>query len=209
MKTFWSNGAFDAMDRRYYNLINRLGTAAEFLHADFKNAICEEFLFNKFSKYFNNPDTKSYFNKMTHFDMFGSLHGLLQVEDRVSMSVSIESRVPLLDRRIVDLVSRMPARMKFKGGEMKYLLKKVAKDVLPEEILHRKDKMGFPVPLHIWLKGKTKKFVADILLSQQSKERGIIDIKATEKLIDHEQPFDRSLWGFLCLELWFKQFIDK
>jgi len=43
------------------------------------------------------------------------------------MSVSIESRVPLLDRRIVDLISRMPAGMKFKGGEMKYLLKKTIK----------------------------------------------------------------------------------
>jgi asparagine synthase (glutamine-hydrolysing) len=146
---------------------------------------------------------------MTHFDMFGSLPGLLQVEDRVSMSVSIESRVPLLDRRIVDLVSRMPAGMKFKGGEMKYLLKKAIKDVMPEKIMNRKDKMGFPVPLHIWLKGKTKKFVSDVLLSQKSRERGIINVQSVEKLINSEQPFSRSLWGFLCLELWFNQFIDK
>lgn len=61
---------------------------------------------------------------MTNFDMQGSLPGLLQVEDHGSMSVSIESSVPLFDRRIVDLISRMPAGMKFKGGEMKYLLKK-------------------------------------------------------------------------------------
>lgn len=209
MKTFWSKGAFDPMDRRYYNLINRMGAAIEFLHQDFEYAINDEFIFNKFSGYFNNPETKSYFNKMTHFDMFGSLPGLLQVEDRVSMSVSIESRVPLLDRRIVDLISRMPAGMKFKGGEMKYLLKKAIKDVMPEKIMNRKDKMGFPVPLHIWLKGKTKKFVSDVLLSKKSRERGIINVQSVEKLINSEQPFSRSLWGFLCLELWFDQFIDK
>jgi asparagine synthase (glutamine-hydrolysing) len=209
MKTFWGNGAFDPMDRRYYNLINRIGAASEFLHPEFEYSINDESIFSKFSGYFNNPDTKSYFNKMTHFDMFGSLPGLLQVEDRVSMSVSIESRVPLLDRRIVDLVSRMPAGMKFKGGEMKYLLKKAIKDVMPEKILNRKDKMGFPVPLHIWLKGKTKKFVSDVLLSQKSRERGIINVQSVEKLINSEQPFSRSLWGFLCLELWFDQFIDK
>ncbi len=77
-----------------------------------------------------------------------ALPGLLQVEDSVSMSVSIESRVPLLDRRIVDLISTMPASMKFKGGEMKYLLKKTIGDIITEEIMKRKDKMGFPVPLH-------------------------------------------------------------
>jgi asparagine synthase (glutamine-hydrolysing) len=103
----------------------------------------------------------------------------------------------------------MPAGMKFKGGEMKYLLKKAIKDVMPEKIMNRKDKMGFPVPLHIWLKGKTKKFVSDVLLSQKSRERGIINVQSVEKLINSEQPFSRSLWGFLCLELWFNQFIDK
>ncbi len=146
---------------------------------------------------------------MTHFDMFGSLPGLLQVEDRVSMAVSIESRVPLLDRRIVDLISRMPAGMKFKGGEMKYLLKKAVKDIIPEKIMNRKDKMGFPVPLHLWTKGKTKKFIMDVLLSKKARERNIIDTKNVEKLIHSEQPFSRGLWGFLSLELWFNQFIDK
>ena len=80
---------------------------------------------------------------MTHFDMLTNLPGLLQVEDRVSMAVSLESRVPLLDRRIVDLISRMPASMKFKGGELKYLLKKTIKNVMPEAIMNRKEKMGF------------------------------------------------------------------
>ena len=119
---------------------------------------------------------------MTHFDMQGSLPGLLQVEDRVSMSVSIESRVPLLDRRIVDLISTMPAGMKFKGGEMKYLLKKTIKRYMPAEIMNRKDKMGFPVPLHIWSKNKAKDFIMDVLLSKKAKERNIINTKYVEKL---------------------------
>src|SRR5215510_4454316 len=112
------------MDRTYYNLINRMGSTRNFLHPEFMQNRCEDAIFSRFSRHFNHPDTKSYFNKMTHFDMFGSLPGLLQVEDRMSMSVSIESRVPILDRRIVDLISTMPARMKFQGGEMKYLLKR-------------------------------------------------------------------------------------
>ena len=141
--------------------------------------------------------------------MFGSLPGLLQVEDRVSMAVSIESRVPLLDRRIVDLISHMPAGMKFKGGEMKYLLKRSIKEFMPEPIMNRKDKMGFPVPLHIWSKNKAKVFILDTLLSQKAKERNIINTMYIEKLISSEQPFGRGLWGILSLELWFNQFIDK
>ncbi|NVO20137.1 MAG: asparagine synthase (glutamine-hydrolyzing) [Bacteroidetes bacterium] len=209
MKTFWSDGTFEPMDRRYYSLINRMGSLEGFFEPEFINQRDDELIFNKFSGYFNHSDTKSYFNKMTHFDMFGSLPGLLQVEDRVSMAVSIESRVPLLDRRIVDLISRMPAGMKFKGGEMKYLLKKTIRDLIPEPIMKRKDKMGFPVPLHIWSKNKAHDFIMDTLLSKAARERNIINTKYIEKLINSEQPFSRGLWGLLSLELWFNQFIDK
>lgn len=209
MKSFWQQGSFDGMDQRYYHLINRMGSTKEFFEEDFINECDSTAIFNKFSGYFNNPDTKSYFNKMTHFDMLGSLPGLLQVEDRVSMSVSIESRVPLLDRRIVDLVSGMPAGMKFKGGEMKYLLKKTIKNIMPPEIMARKDKMGFPVPLHLWSKNKAKGFIMDTLLSKKAKERNMINTDHVEKLISSEQPFSRGLWGLLSLELWYNQFIDK
>jgi asparagine synthase (glutamine-hydrolysing) len=209
MKDFWKDGAFEPMDRRYYNLINRMGATKNFLHKDFINQRCDNTIFNKFSSYFNDPHTTSYFNKMTHFDMFGSLPGLLQVEDRVSMSVSIESRVPILDRRIVDLISKMPAKMKFKGGEMKYLLKRTIKDIMPPKIMNRKDKMGFPVPLHIWSKNKAKPSILDTLLSQKSKDRNILDTQYIEKLVNSEQPFSRGLWGLLSLEIWYNQFIDK
>ncbi len=209
MKSFWQDGSFENMDQRYYHLINRMGSTKEYFQDDFINECNSASIFDKFSTYFNDPDTKSYFNKMTHFDMLGSLPGLLQVEDRVSMSVSIESRVPLLDRRIVDLVSGMPAGMKFKGGEMKYLLKKTIKNIMPPEIMNRKDKMGFPVPLHIWSKNKAKCFIMDTLLSKKAKERNMINTKHIEKLITSEQPFSRGLWGLLSLELWYNQFIDK
>jgi asparagine synthase (glutamine-hydrolysing) len=209
IKSFWREGAFEGMDRRYFHLINRIGTTNEFFHPDFVASCNHEKIFGKFCTHFNNPETKSYFNKMTHFDMIASLPGLLQVEDRVSMSVSIESRVPLLDRRIVDLISTMPAGMKFKGGEMKYLLKKTIKDIMPPEIMNRKDKMGFPVPLHIWSMNKAKGFIMDTLLSKKAKERHMINTKYVEDLINAEQPFSRGLWGLLSLELWYGQFIDK
>jgi asparagine synthase (glutamine-hydrolysing) len=209
IKSFWKEDTFEPMDRRYYNLINRMGSTKNFLHTDFYNGRNDDDIFSKFSAHFNNPNTKSYYNKMTQFDLTGSLPALLQVEDRVSMSVSIESRVPLLDRRIIDLISPMPASMKFKGGELKYFLKKCINDILPPEILNRKDKMGFPVPLHIWSKNNARDFILDTFLSQKSKERNILNTAYIEKLVNSEQPFSRGLWGLLSLELWFNQFIDN
>ena len=209
IKGFWREDVFESMDRRYYNLLNRMGETSSFLHPDFVNGRNGQEIFGKFCQHFNRPETKSYFNKMTQFDLSASLPALLQVEDRVSMAVSIESRVPLLDRRIIDLISKMPAGMKFKGGELKYLLKRTIKDIVPPEILNRKDKMGFPVPLHIWSKNNSRDFIMDTLLSKNSTERSIINTKYIEQLISSEQPFSRGLWGLLSLELWFTQFIDK
>ena len=209
MQQFWKKEVFEPMDRRYFHLIDRSESALELYTPEFRGQYCRDTIFESFQKVFNHPDTRSYFNKMTHFDMFGSLPGLLHVEDRVSMAVSLESRVPLLDKRIVDLISSIPASMKFKGAEMKYIFKRAAKNILPKPILDRKDKMGFPVPLHQWAKNGAGDFFKDVLLSKQCRERGIFDMKQMEQLIDKERAFGRSLWGALCIELWFQKFIDN
>jgi len=92
---------------------------------------------------------------------------------------------------------------------MKYLLKHTIKDLIPKKIMNRKDKMGFPVPLDLWAKNKAKDFILDTLLSKNARERNIVDPKYVEELITSERPFGRGLWGILCLEFWFQQFIDK
>ncbi len=209
LKTFLNKETFEPMDKRYFSLIDRMEGSLDYYTDDFKSQYIRENTFDRFKVLFNNPNTHSYFNKMTHFDIFGSLPALLQVEDRMSMAVSIESRVPLLDRRIVDLMASIPPSMKFKGAEMKYILKRSVGDYLPPKILNRKDKMGFPVPLHLWAQNGARDFICDTLLSQRSKNRGIFDAKKIEKIITTQQPFSRQLWGMLSLEIWFNNFIDK
>ena len=208
MQGFWREGTFGAMDRRYFQLVDRSGGDLEMFSDDFLAAFDGEQSFVRFQKIFNHPDTKSYYNKMTHFDIVASLPALLQVEDRVSMAASLESRVPLLDHRIVDLVTTMPAPLKFKGAEMKYALKRAIGDILPAKILSRKDKKGFPMPLHLWARGRAKGFIRETLLSGQARTRGMYNVSSIEKLLDGEQPFGRKLWGLLNLELWSRQFID-
>ena len=169
---FWRSGLFEPMDRRYFKLVDRSAGALSLFTSDFRDGYESDSAFARFQTVFNHSDTLSYYNKMTHFDMVASLPALMHVEDRASMASSLESRVPLLDRRLVDLVTSMPPRMKFKGGELKYLLKRAARDMVPDEVIDRKDKMGFPVPLHLWMKDRTRDMVTDMLLSSRARERG-------------------------------------
>jgi asparagine synthase (glutamine-hydrolysing) len=209
LKKFWSNEVFEPMDRRYFYLIDRMNGNTRYFTPEFFTDYSREDIFKRFKTLFNDPNTLSYFNKMTNFDMFGSLPALLHVEDRMSMAVSVESRVPLLDRRIVDLIAKMPPAMKFKGGKMKYTLLQSVGDYLPNSIRQRNDKMGFPVPLHLWANNEAKEFIADTLLSKKSRERGIFKTEELEDIISNERPFGRQLWGMLNLELWFQTFIDN
>jgi asparagine synthase (glutamine-hydrolysing) len=208
IKRFWSSGTFEPMDARYFHLIDRMEANTAIFSKDFISQYDRDLVFHRFKQLFNDPNTKSYYNKMTHFDLFASLPALLQVEDRMSMAVSIESRVPLLDKRIVELISRMPPAMKFKGAEMKYILKRAANHILPAKILERRDKMGFPVPFHLWAKNEAREFLQDTLLCQSSRQRGIFNPSEIEHFVTDEKPYGRQLWGMLSLELWFQQFMD-
>ncbi len=210
MKTFWKDGLFDDMDKRYFRLIDRSPEIASLLTDDMKAIYDSAQVFEDFQVIFNHPSTKSYINKMTHFDFKTLLPALLHVDDRVSMAVSLESRVPLLDTRIMELVASTPPAMKFKGGETKALLKKAVSHVVPKTILNRKDKMGFPVPLKEWMrKGPVRDFVGDILLSERSLKRGIFKPVSLEGMLDRQGVGSRQLWGALSLEIWYREFIDN
>lgn len=209
MQAFWRDGLFEDMDRRYFHLIDRSPDLERILTEDALARYDRKRVFSEFQSIFNHPDTRSLLNKMTHFDQKSFLPALLQVEDRVSMAVSLESRVPLLDTRIVDLVTRMPPAVKFNGGQVKHIFKRAVASLVPEPILNRKDKMGFPVPFSEWLKGgPVRDFVGDILLGQRSRERGLFRPAALERLMQAEGQYGRQLWGALCLELWHQRFID-
>jgi asparagine synthase (glutamine-hydrolysing) len=210
MKNFWQRGLFEDMDARYFRLIDRSPDIASLLTTDVINSIDRKQIFNDFRKTFNHPNTRSYINKMTHFDFKTLLPALLQVEDRMSMAVSLESRVPILDTRIMNLVASAPPSMKFKGGKTKALLKSAVKNIVPDAIINRKDKMGFPVPLREWAQnGVVKEFVNDVLMSQKSRERGIYGKKALAELGSNQGVGSRQLWGALCLELWHQRYIDN
>lgn len=209
MKQFWSEGIFGPMDERYFRLVDRSTDMQQ--EIDWP-ALDSRRVFESFSTIFNNPSNvkkEAYFDKMTHFDFKCLLPALLQVEDKMSMAHGLESRVPMLDHPLVEFLATIPADLKFKGGKMKYLLKQVFSQELPSEILDRRDKMGFPVPIKEWFNLELKDFVMDVFSTMGAKHRPYINSLAVLKNFGQEAPFSRKAWGLLSLELWHQQFHDK
>ncbi|MBF0339625.1 MAG: asparagine synthase (glutamine-hydrolyzing) [Magnetococcales bacterium] len=210
LQSFWKEGLFEAMDRRYFRLVDRCHLLTSLLHPDLTRHYDAELLFGTFREIFQRSETSSYLNRMTAFDQQTLLPALLQVEDRVSMAVSLESRVPLLDTRLASLAASIPPRIKYKNGEMKAIFRQSVRNLLPRSVLNRKDKMGFPVPLNEWWQtGIIREFVTDILLSERCLTRGVFNRESLSRTLNAADfRFDRQIWGALSLELWFRQFFD-
>ena len=210
IQEFWADGIFDPRDKRYFRLINRSNTFSDLVDWD---RIGHPNSFDEFKQIYwgDNVQKESYFDSMTHFDFKTLLPALLQVEDRMSMAHGVESRVPFLDHPLVELLATIPSNIKFQNGELKRLLRTCFADCLPRAILDRKDKMGFPVPLQIWLRqgGRVREFVQDIFASRQAREREYLKSGFNvDELIAGGSLFNRNLWAFLSLELWQQQFHD-
>src|SRR5438132_12972336 len=101
-------------------------------------------------------------NKCLYHDLRVSLPQHRAMEDRMSMAVSLESRVPLLDHRIVELMGRIPPALKVSGRQPKRLLREIVRAMLPENIRERKDKRPFPIPVERWFAGELADTVRDI-----------------------------------------------
>jgi len=210
LQEFWRDGLFENLDRRYFRLINRAPSLGDEINWA---ALGQYDPYETFRTIFNgaNVGHESYFDSMTHFDFKTLLPALLQVEDRVSMAHGLESRVPFLDHRIVELAATIPADIKFENGNMKHVLRSAMRSKLPPRISNRQDKMGFPVPLHEWITspGPVRDFVRDTFSSQQARSRELIDNSRVLKGMDGEARFGRQIWGLLSLELWQRSFHDR
>lgn len=210
IKEFWAEGVFEDRDRRYWRLVNRANTFGDALAP---GSIDRDATFAEFQQIFwgANVGKESYFDSMTHFDFKTLLPALLQVEDRMAMAHGVESRVPFLDHPLVEFAATIPADVKFKDGELKRLLKHVFAPKLPAAINDRKDKMGFPVPLTLWLRkgGPAAEFVRDVFSSRAARERPYLARPVDlDKVLSGQSVYSRNLWALLSLELWHQQFID-
>jgi asparagine synthase (glutamine-hydrolysing) len=206
---FWREGLFAPLDDRYFRLVDRstdMGDEIDWRVLD-KQRVREDF-----GAIFNNQQNvgkEAYFDSMTHFDFKCLLPALLHVEDRMSMAHGLESRVPLLDHPLVEFAATVPADVKFRDGHMKHLLRTAFADTLPREILDRRDKMGFPVPLKEWFGGPLKDWLADLFHGARMQSRDFVNVPAVLANIEKAGRFSRKLWGLMSLELWQQRFHDR
>ena len=136
---------------------------------------------------------------------------LLLLTDKMSMAVSLECRVPLLDHELVELAARMPEQIKIRNGRLKYAMKAALRGVLPQDILDRK-KRGFGTPMGAWLKGDLAPLLRDVLSESSIEARGLFRYSEVARLIaEHESNridgTDRLL-ALLNFEIWARIYLD-
>ena len=131
-------------------------------------------------------DADTLLNQLLYADTKTYLHELLMKQDQMSMAASIESRVPFLDHKLVELTARLPERMKLRGMTTKYILRRSMKGILPQQILTR-SKMGFPVPLGAWFRGPFRSIIDDYVLGERALERGLFNPAFVRELAQRHQ----------------------
>lgn len=149
-------------------------------------------------------------SRMLYFDTKTWLvDDLLIKADRMSMANSIELRVPFLDHRLVEYAATIPSRFKVLGTQTKRVLKKALEGQLPPSIVKRQ-KMGFPTPLEIMLRGELFDYAYETLSSSDAINRGYFDTTSVKRLLlNHRSAKEanhREIWQLLVLEEWHRGF---
>lgn len=175
------------------------------LHAEFSRTHAPRFTHNPMP-------SQDLLNRRLYQDLTRtSIPALLHYEDRNSMAFSIEARVPLLDYRLVEFALCLPGETKIRGTVTKYFVREALKDILPEPIRGRRDKMGYPTPLAVWLRGPLKKEAEDFL-AEHGARRHLYNPSTLQNLWrEHLRGRDDHSWllfRVMATEMWFQNFID-
>jgi asparagine synthase (glutamine-hydrolysing) len=123
----------------------------------------------------------------------------------MSMACSIEARVPLLDKEVVELAFQVPAELKYTSGQTKVLLKRVAARHVPRQCVYR-PKQGFSIPLKNWLKTEFRDLLEDSLSPRRISAEGLFDVMEVMRLknehLANRANHSHILWGLLVFQDW-------
>jgi asparagine synthase (glutamine-hydrolysing) len=167
----------------------------------------------RFERTFAAPASRSGLDHLLYLDSKTYLPGDILVKvDRMSMANSLETRAPLLDHRLIEFAQTIPASLKLRGLETKYILKRAAAGLIPDEIINR-PKQGFDVPIRRWFNRELREMLDDTLNDRRARERGDFNHRAVLAILDEHRrgvrDHSRQLWSLLVLELWRRAFIDQ
>jgi asparagine synthase (glutamine-hydrolysing) len=131
--------------------------------------------------------------------------------DKMSMAVSLESREPLLDHKLLEFAATVPTSLKLKNGQSKYLLRRLLERRVPKAIVDR-PKHGFAAPIGSWLRGPLAPLVDGLLTDGRLRDRGIFEDRGVAGIWREHREGRRDhqhrIWSLVMLELWFREFVD-
>lgn len=147
--------------------------------------------------------------RMMYYDSMHYLpNDILTKIDRASMSLGLETRVPFLDSRVIDFAWSLPQHMKIRRGETKWILRQVLSEYLPQHLINR-PKMGFAVPLELWLKTHLRDW-AESLISEDALKHGYLNPQMVMGMWqDHlagRSKYASQLWNILMFQAWYQEY---
>ncbi|MCF6339854.1 MAG: asparagine synthase (glutamine-hydrolyzing) [Sulfurimonas sp.] len=224
-----NNKNFNDYSDKYYSFWQRLIPNKDInkvfspILNDTKNVWTKDIFANVFKNNSITHSPEEYINYSLYFESKTFLHGLLVVDDKLSMAHSLETRVPFLDNDLVDFAQKIPARFKLgdlhkvikmnendigkmqKTNDGKVILRKAMSKYIPEDI-HKAVKQGFSSPDQSWFKGESIEFVKSKLLNDDANIYKYMDRISTQKLINEhlngEQNRRLFIWSLLNFEEW-------
>ncbi len=152
-------------------------------------------------------------NQALYIDMMLLLPGNNLVKpDRMGMAVSLENRAPFLDYRMMELAFSMPGEFKLREGITKYIYKKAVSPLIGENLAYRKKQM-FTVPVGEWFKSDLSDLCHDLLLSDQTKARGLFNYDYVSHMLKAHcvgaENNTREIRALMAVEIWFREFMDE
>jgi asparagine synthase (glutamine-hydrolysing) len=132
--------------------------------------------------------------------------------DKITMSQSIEARVPFLDHRLVEFGMEIPTNVKIANDIPKFILKKAVEGIIPRNIINRK-KQGFDAPVREWFSGKLSSYVSEKLLNSPIKKREIFNLPYIEDMlqthVNRKANHGYRLWNLVNLFSWYEHWIEN
>ena len=174
----------------------------------------EETPFDVFRGYLEYAPTRDPLSRLLYLDSKTYLPAdILTKVDRMSMLTSLEARAPMVDHVFLEWATGLTAEWKMRGGEQKYIFRKLAERVgVPREVLYR-PKQGFALPLVHWTRHELKDLILTVLLEPRSLQRGYLNPRAVRQLLDEHFGRRRNhagrIWRLLMFELWHRNYLEK